>query len=145
MNWKQEAIERLEQYTAKQQSLTLIPEEIKRLESVAARLRGVQMGGVSVKRTDTRREDGMLNNIVQREELGWALEQAQKWVDQVDTGLSVLDSEQKMILDRFYIHSEKGAADSLAGDLAMDVKTVYRRKDAALKRFTIALWGCVES
>ena len=145
MNWKQEAIERLEQYTAKQQSLTLIPEEIKRLESVAARLRGVQMDGVSVKRTDTRREDGMLNNIVQREELGWALEQAQKWVDQVDTGLSVLDSEQKMILDRFYIHAEKGAADSLAGDLAMDVKTVYRRKDAALKRFTIALWGCVES
>lgn len=145
MNWKQEAIERLEQYTAKHQSLTLIPEEIKRLESVAARLRGVQMDGVSVKRTDTRREDGILNNIVQREELGWALEQAQKWVDQVDTGLSVLDSEQKMILDRFYIHSEKGVADSLAGDLAMDVKTVYRRKDAALKRFTIALWGCVES
>ena len=145
MNWKQEAIEKLEQYDAKKQSLRSIPTEIARLESVAQRIRSAQMDGVAVKRSGGGREDMLLNNIIQREELNWSLEQAQQWVGLVDSGLSVLDDEERLILDRFYIRNEKGAADRLAGDLAMDVKTVYRRKDAALRRFTIALWGCVES
>lgn len=145
MNWKQEAIERLEQYDARKQSLRSIPAEIARLESVAQRIRSAQTDGVSVKSSGGGREDMLLNNIVQREELNWSLEQAKQWVGLVDSGLDVLNDEERMILDRFYIQGEKGAADRLAGDLAMDVKTVYRRKDAALRRFTIALWGCVES
>ena len=145
MNWKQEAIEKLEQYDARKQSLRSIPAEIARLESVAQRIRSAQTDGVSVKSSGGGREDMLLNNIVQREELNWSLEQAKQWVGPVDSGLDVLNDEERMILDRFYIQGEKGAADRLAGDLAMDVKTVYRRKDAALRRFTIALWGCVES
>ena len=145
MNWKQEAIEKLEQYDARKQSLRSIPAEIARLESVAQRIRSTQTDGIAVKSSGGGREDMLLNNIIQREELNWSLEQAQQWVGLVDSGLSVLDDEERLILDRFYIRSEKGAADRLAGDLAMDVKTVYRRKDAALRRFTIALWGCVES
>lgn len=145
MNWKQEAIEKLGQYDAKRQSLRSIPTEIARLETVAQRIRSAQMDGVAVKSSGSRQEDMLLNNIIQREELNWSLEQAQQWVSLVDSGLSVLGDEERLILDRFYIRGEKGAADSLAGDLAMDVKTVYRRKDAALRRFTIALWGCVES
>ena len=145
MNWKQEAIEKLEQYDARKQSLRSIPTEIARLESVAQRIRTAQTDGIAVKSSGGGREDMLLNNIIQREELNWSLEQAQQWVGLVDSGLSVLDDEERLILDRFYIRNEKGAADRLAGDLAMDVKTVYRRKDAALRRFTIALWGCVEN
>ena len=145
MNWKQEAIEKLEQYDARKQSLRSIPAEIDRLESCARQIRGAQTDGVTVKSSGSGREDMLLNNIIQREELNWSLEQAQKWVGLVESGLSVLSEEDRLILDRFYIQSEKGAADRLAGDLCLDVKTVYRRKDAALRRFTIALWGCVES
>lgn len=144
MNWKQEAIEKLEQYEVKKQSLQSIPTEMSCLESAARRIRSTQTDSIRIKSSGTS-EDVLLNNIVQREELSWSLEQAKKWVGLVDAGLSVLDDEERLILDRFYIHAEKGAADRLAGDLAMDVKTVYRRKDAALRRFTIALWGCVES
>lgn len=145
MNWKQEAIEKLEQYDAKKQSLRSIPTEIDRLESLTRQIRGSRTDGIAVKGSGGGREDMLLNNIIQREELNWSLEQAQKWVGLVESGLSVLNDEDRLILDRFYIRSEKGAADRLAGDLCMDVKTVYRRKDAALRRFTIALWGCVES
>jgi hypothetical protein len=48
-------------------------------------------------------------------------------------------------LERFYIKPEKGAADRLASDLNLDVKTVYKRKDAALRHFTVSLYGGVES
>lgn len=145
MNWKQEAIEKLEQYGAKKQSLQIIPGEIARLEAAASRIRGVRTDSISVKSSGDRHEDALLSNILQREELDWSLDQAKQWVCQVDAGLSVLNTEERQILDRFYINGEKGAADDLADMLAMDVKTVYRRKDAALRRFTIALCGCVES
>ena len=145
MNWKDDAIEKLELYPAKKQSLRSIPEEIARLESDAISIRGITTDSPIAKRRGNAREDMLLSNLVKREELGRSLEQTKKWVELVELGLSVLNDEERLILDGFYIRSEKGAADRLAGDLALDVKTVYRRKDAALRRFTIALYGCLES
>lgn len=86
----------------------------------------------------------MLNNIVQREELERSLEQAKMWVALVEAGWEILTEEERLILERFYVHPERGAADRLAGDLSLDVKTVYKRKDAALRRFTISLYGGTE-
>ena len=145
MNWKNEAIDKLEQYEAKKQCLLTIPGQINMLETAVNRMRSMNFESPVVKSSKGRNEDILLSNMVQREELNWSLAQARQWVAQVESGLSVLTKEERMILDRFYIYGEKGAADTLAGDLCVDVKTIYRRKDAALRRFTIALWGCVES
>lgn len=145
MNWKQEAIDKLEQYDAKKQALRSIPAEISRLEDVATRIRSMQTDGVHVRSNGGRQEDVLLNNLAQREELCWVLDQTKKWVDLVESGLCVLNEEERLVLERFFVRGEKGAADRLASDLAMDVKTVYRRKDAALRKFSIALWGCAES
>lgn len=145
MNWKNEAIEKLEQYGARRQSLQNIPKEIAQLESANTNIRGITCDSSHVKRSGSGSEDILLSNIMKREELRWALEQAQHWVGLVESGLSVLSDEERSILEAFYIRSEKGAANRLAEELAMDVKTVYRKKDAALRRFTIALCGCVES
>ena len=73
-----------------------------------------------------------------------SLEQARIWVSLTDSALSLLNDEERLLLDRFFIHQEKQAADRLAGDLHIDVKTVYRRKDDALCRFTVALYGKTE-
>lgn len=145
MNWKNEAVEKLEQYTAKKQSLKSIPIEIAQLASTAAGLTGARTDKIAVKASGSGREDILLSNIVKREELTLLLEQTQQWVQHVDLGLGVLNEEERLIIERFYIYAERGAAERLAGDLSMDVKTVYRKKDAALRRFTIALYGCVES
>ena len=145
MNWKNEAIEKLEQYEAKKQAIETIPEEIARLASAAHKIRSGTPSEVSVIGSGSKREDALLNNIVKREELNWSLEQARKWICIVETGLNVLNEEERTILERFYIHAEKGAAEKIAYDFAMDVKTVYRRKDSALRRFTLALYGCMES
>ena len=145
MNWKNEAIEKLEQYGARRQSLRSIPEEIALLESAAANIRGIACDSAHVKGIGSGREDMLLSNLMKREELNWVLEQTQRWVGLVESGLSVLSDEERSILEAFYIRGEKGAANRLAEELAMDVKTVYRKKDAALRRFTIALCGCVES
>ncbi len=41
--------------------------------------------------------------------------------------------------------AERHAIDNLASDFFVDVKTIYRWKDKALRKFTIALYGCTES
>lgn len=145
MNWKFEAMEKLKQYEAKKQSLKSIPMEIARLESAAQGIRSATADGTPVQGGGSGREDMLLSNIVQREELERSLEQARKWVELVDAGLEILSEEERLILDRFYVHPEKSAADRLAGDLHMDVKTVYKRKDIALRHFTISLYGGTES
>lgn len=144
MNWKSEAMEKLRLYEAKKRSLQNIPEEIKRLESAMRGIRSATADGTPVSGGGSGREDMMLSNIVQREELERSLDQVKKWVALVDAGLEILSEEERLILDRFYVHPEKGAADRLAGELHLDTKTVYKRKDAALRRFTISLYGGTE-
>lgn len=145
MNWKPEAVEKLRQYEAKKNSLLSIPDEIARLESATTSIRSATSDGTPVAGGGSCREDMLLNNIVLREELERSLEQAKKWVALVNAGLEILSAEERLILDRCYIHPERGAVDRLAGELGVDVKTVYRRRDAALRHFTISLYGGVES
>lgn len=145
MNWKIEAVDKLRQYEAKKQSLKSIPEEIARLESAMKSIRSATSDGTPAHGGGSGREDMMLSNIVHREELDRALEQAQIWVGLVDAGMELLTDEERLILDRFYVHPEMGAANRLAGILDRDAKTIYRWKDAALRRFTICLYGVTES
>lgn len=144
MNWKMEAIEKLKQYEAKKQALGSIPEEIKWLELAMQSIRSASTDGNPVQGGGSGREDMYLSNIVQREELGRSLEQAKKWVALVDAGLELLSRDERLILDRFYIRPSKGNVDRLCGELGIEKSQVYSRKDAALRHFTISLYGCCE-
>lgn len=48
-------------------------------------------------------------------------------------------------MDRFYINPAKGNLDRLCEELFLEKSAAYRRKDAALRKFTIALCGVTES
>ena len=87
----------------------------------------------------------MLTNIVRREELARQLESARAWVALTDGGLSALDEEDKLVLDRFFVHRRKGACEQLCEELDREKAQVYRRRDRALRRFTLALYGGLES
>lgn len=145
MDWKSEAIDKLKQYEAKRESLEIIPKQIAEVDSTMASIRSARIDGTPVKGGGNGREDMMLNCVVRKDELRRCLERAGLWVEIVSRGLELLDPDDRLVLDRFYINPEKRAADRLAGDLGIDVKTVYGRKDKALRKFTIALYGCEES
>lgn len=145
MNWKFEAIEKLKEYAARKNAITSIPEEIKRLEEDAQRIRAASTDATPVHGGGRSREDMLLSNIVQREELQRRLSDAQRWVDIVDGGLSVLTDDDRLVLDRFYIHPMRGNVDRLCDDLAIEKAAVYKRKEKALRRFTVALYGLTES
>ena len=141
MNWKYEAIEKLRDYEAKKLALSTLPEEIRRLELDAQRIRSATGDGTPVKGGGSTREDILLSNIVHREELERSLEMARKWVALVDAGLEILSEEDRLVLLRFYMHPERGNVERLCGELGLEKSAVYDRREKALRRFTLALYG----
>lgn len=145
MNWKREAIDKLKNYEAHKQALENIPREIKRLESAYTGLRSASTDSAPVSGGGGTREDCVLSNIVLRDELKRRLKEARLWTAQVDKALAVLGEEEKLVLDRFYIHRAKGAVEALCESLSLEKSAVYDRRDKALRHFTLALYGVTET
>ena len=145
MNWKKEAIEKLKEYNARKQAITSIPMEIAQLESAVRGIRSASADGVAISGGGSGREDMLLSNICKREELKRSLATAKVWVAQVEDAMSVLNQEERLVLDRFYINPARGNVDRLCGELNVEKPTIYRRKDDALRHFTICLYGCTEN
>lgn len=145
MDWKREAIDKLRNYEAHRHSLESIPLEIKRLESVCAGIRSAVTDGTPVSGGSSTREDVLLSNIVHRDELKRRLKEARLWVSMVDKALAILTDNERLVLDKFYIHQVKGNVDALCEQLHVEKSAVYDRRDKALRRFTIALYGVTET
>ncbi len=145
MNWKREAIDKLKNYEAHRKALDSILQEIKRLESAYTGIRSATSDSTPVTGGGSTREDVLLTNIVHREELVRRLEEARLWVETVNEAFGVLTDEERLVLDRFYIHRSKGSLDSLCEEMGLEKSAVYDRRDKALRHFTIALYGVTET
>ena len=142
MDWKAEAIDKLRGYEANRQALASIPLELERLAAAYTGIRSAKLDGTpTAKGSGNRREDAILSNIVHRDELKRRLKEARLWVEIVDGGLSVLDDEERLTLDLCFIHKVKGSINELCYQLNVDTSAAYRRRDLALRRFTMALYG----
>lgn len=145
MDWKREAADKLRTYAAKKTSIQLSTEKIERLESDITRIRSASADGTPVAGGTNTRDDIVVNNIAEREEMRVARENAQRSIELIDTALKELDETERLLLDRFYIHRAKGNVERLCEELAVEKTTVYRWKDQALRHFTLALYGVVET
>ena len=141
MNWKEEATEKLRKYDAMHLAVKNLPEEMRRLDQAACAIRSARTDATPVKGGTNRREDVLLNNIVHREELRNALEQAKLWVSITDRALSALTPDEKLILYRLYMYPERNALERLCTELGVEQSSIYRKRDQALLRFSTALYG----
>ena len=141
MNWKEEAMDKLRNYDAMRQSLSIIPEELERLELEASALRSIQFDKTAVKSSGRHQENALINNLVRRQELARNFQQAQSLVRTTDQALSALYPDEKLVLHRLYIYPEKGALERLCGELDVEQSSIYRKRDKALHHFTMAYYG----
>lgn len=145
MDWKTIATDDLREYNARRQSLETLPMQIAEMEAEMTAIRSsgnmdaVKSGGSGS------REDWILGCMVKKEKLLRNLDRAKLWVEFMDKGLAVLTEDERHILDRFYINPAKGNVDRLCEELFVEKTALYKRKDVALRRFTLALYGCTES
>jgi len=145
MKWKQEAVETLQCYGARRQSVAAISRQIQeirlRREGIRSSLSGSGGGSGGNQRS---REDLMVRTLEQERSLEQRLERAKLWVAGVEEALQVLTREEMTILETFYIQPVPGAAEVLCEKLGLERSSVYRRKDQALRRFILAMYGWEE-
>lgn len=58
--------------------------------------------------------------------------------------LESMSEEERLILDRCYIHRRPGSVERLGAELQLGISEVYRRRDRALRRFAMAICEAVE-
>ena len=146
MDWKTMAIDDLREYNARRQSLEILPMQIAEIDAEMTGIRSSgNMASVSVSGGSGSREDVLISRMVKKEKLQRNLDRAKLWVGFMDKGLAALTEDERHILDRFYINPAKGNVDRLCEELFVEKTALYKRKDAALRRFTVVLYGCAES
>ena len=145
MNWKTEAAEKLRRYNAMRAALENIPMELRRLEVDAASIRAAQTDKTAVKGGGGKREEALMNNLLHREELQRTEQMARLWVGMADKALGLLSPEEKLILHRLYISPLYGGLEELCEKMQVEKSSIYRKRDKALERFTLALYGALES
>lgn len=145
MRWDLEAIAKLRDYNAKIEALENIPDEIKRLEDDCIRIRSATADSSPVQGGGNAREDMLLSNICLREELKQRLTDTRAWLATMDKALTALTDEERLVLSRFYISQHKGSVDRLCEELHLEKTVVYSRKNKALRRFAVILYGAVET
>ena len=144
MDFRREASEKLRSYTTKRDSLSRSAREIRRLELEFVRIKSASSGSTPVSGGGSKQEDAMINNIALREEISAAMESTREWLSIVDDALASLDEEERKVLELMCMRRARGNLDRLCAELHIERSTAYRRRDVALKHFTLALYGVVE-
>ena len=83
--------------------------------------------------------------ISKNAELEKSLERASRWMEIVDGALEVLEPQEREILQCMYVFPQKGAVDTACDALCVEKSSIYRRRDKALRKFTLAMYGATES
>ncbi len=144
MNWKDEVVERLGRYAAMETAVKVIPVELQRLEQEALSLSCGLPGGGGTKTNIRGREDMLLSILVRRQELEKNHTNASLWLQSMDKAMGQLTQEEKHILERMHIRRDRDIP-LLCAELGMEKTSLYRRRDAALKHLTLALYGALET
>lgn len=144
MNWKEETVERLSRYSAMANAVKVIPTEVRRLEQEAAALSGATPTFGSSRSDRRGREDQLLSILVRKQELENNHTNAQLWIQFTDRALEQLMPEERDLLVRMYIARDRNI-NALCSELGLEKTSLYRRRDIALKRLTLAMYGALES
>lgn len=145
MNWVKEAESKLRDYSAKEQSLESVTERITHLNLEMSCVRSATTDGTAVHGGGNGREDALLNNIVERDELKRVMVSTTEWLEWVNSALTALSDADNKLLDGFYINRRKGHIERLCEEMHLEKAQVYKRKDAALRKFTLLLYGVTET
>ena len=110
-------------------------EKLKFVENAAMRfnLSNVKKG----KRTDT----NIINALVEASRLRRNIATTEHLTKLVERGLTSLSDEEKRVIERFYMSSTPLPIRTLSEELGYEPRTLYRIRDRALEKFTIAMYG----
>ncbi len=141
MNPRAQVVERLCSYELMCVAVKNLQEQIRWLKLHQEGLHAVRTDRVVVKCQPDRTEDRLLDNIEQRRKMEIALENTRRWLRITDRALQMLSKEERRILQKLYIRKTAGAVNELCQQLEMEKSSIYRKRDRALDKLALALYG----
>lgn len=144
MNWKKEAENDLRSYMRRKDSLQNIQDKIASLDDRMQSIRGGMSDATPVQGGESRAQESLINCIAEKERLGHTRAAVSRLVKLVERGLAGLTDQERRVLELFYIQRQDGYIERLMDELHVERAHVYRIKDAALYKFTVALYGITE-
>ena len=130
-NWKKSAEADLKDYKKQKESIKNLTERIKTIDKKIALEKPKKRG------------DKIMDYLVLKEKLTRNLEISKENIEFIDKGLMGLSDDQQKVLNPFYISG--GGFRKVMDEFHIEQAAAYKRKDEALRSFTIAMYGTIES
>ena len=144
MNWEAVAVEDLKKYKDMKNGLESTREKIVALREKSIAIKNSSTSAVPLSGGGNRVEERLLDNIVERERLKYTYRANEHLVKIIERGLAGLTEEERFILDAFFISRPKNHIEKCIEKLHVEQSQVYRMKDRALYRFTVAMYGIID-
>lgn len=141
MDRKAAALERLRDYELMRAAVENLRTQLRLVKLTRESIPGFRPDRVAVTRTPGGIEDRLMEDLLRQQELEKALEQAIMWMMVTDRALGMLEPDELTILRLLYIKKTPGALPRVCQLLGTEKSTIYRKRDKALKKFTMALYG----
>lgn len=120
-----------------------LEERIKYLEESKYLIKPINTDSVPANGGITKQEDTLVNKLVEIEELKRNLHLMQKEIDWLKKGLLVLNDTEKEVINKFCFDMVK--VRKICEELGYEKSQIYRIKDQAIYKMTIALYGTIYS
>lgn len=143
IDWKFVAEGLLRDYPLQKKAIESIPEKVHIIDDDMTALRGGGFDAIPTKGGTSHYEDRLISGVVSKDELINNARTALRRIRQVDKGLNALTAEERKILYCFYMGG--GGYSRVMEDFHVEKTEAYRRRDRALKKFTIAMFGVTET
>ena len=141
MRWSDCAVQDLRKYAALKAGVENIAARVEALEVKFAGIKSANTTETPVTGGESKYEDFLLDNIVERERLKLLSQADRLLLAVIDRGLAALNDTERRVLDRFFIHRIKDHVPRLTKELHLEQSQIYRIKDQALYKFTVNMYG----
>ncbi len=135
MDWKACAVEDLRKYNYIKIGIMNSNDKIKCIEAQA------EHGKLHLGRHSSSPDSRLIDAIVECERLRNNIRISENLARMIERGLAALSEEERCVLHEFYIQEASVNMLKLKEKLGYESRSVYRLRDRALEKFTLAMYG----
>ena len=143
LRWDKELEFKLKDLPLKIKAMNNLEERIKYLEESKYLIKPINTDSIPASGGITKQEDVLVNKLVEIEELKKNLEFTEKEVEWMKKGLLVLTDIEKEVINKLCLDRVK--VRKICEELGYEKSQIYRIKDQAIYKMTIALYGTIYS
>lgn len=145
LDWMKEAEQDLKRYPGLKESIRNLRDRAEEVEGRMYDTKGIAFKTDPVSGDSSSMEDQIIHSIMLRDRLLANRNNNAALVQWIERGLTHLNPEEFRILELFYMNRQSGYVERAMEELHCGKSDVYRRKNSALRKFVLYMYGLIES